>query len=86
MAFGSARVPNPRNTGLRYAHRSRSVPADRWEDRTGAFLYKLKREDGTPADPPTLRTAFRVEPRRYDPAGPRQDSPGHRDPARDETR
>jgi hypothetical protein len=24
----------------------------------GAFLYKLEHEDGTPADPPTLRTAL----------------------------
>jgi hypothetical protein len=23
----------------------------------GAFLYRLEQEDGTPADPPTLRTA-----------------------------
>ena len=23
----------------------------------GAFLYRLEHEDGTPADPPTLRTA-----------------------------
>jgi hypothetical protein len=23
----------------------------------GAFLYRLEQEDGTPADPPTLKTA-----------------------------
>ena len=26
-------------------------------DRMGAFLYRLEREDRTPADPPTFRTA-----------------------------
>ena len=26
----------------------------------GAFLYKLEQEDGTPADPPTLKTAVSV--------------------------
>jgi hypothetical protein len=26
----------------------------------GAFLYRLEQEDGTPADPPTLRTAVSV--------------------------
>jgi hypothetical protein len=26
-------------------------------DRVGAFLYRLEREDGTPADPPTLQAA-----------------------------
>jgi hypothetical protein len=36
----------------------------------GAFLYRLEQEDGTPADPPTLRTAGAdVAHRRHDPAG-----------------
>jgi hypothetical protein len=32
----------------------------RERNRMGAFLYRLEQEDGTPADPPTLRTAVSV--------------------------
>lgn len=43
-----------------------------------AFAYKLEREDGTPADPPTLpHGRIRVESRRLDSAGSRSDTPRH---------
>jgi len=42
----------------RDSRHSCSVPADNGrENRTGAFLYRLELEDGTRADPPTLKTA-----------------------------
>jgi hypothetical protein len=39
-----------------------------------AFDYELQREDGTPADPPTLKTAVPKASRRHDPAR-RQNAP-----------
>jgi hypothetical protein len=47
----------------------------------GAFAFMLEREDGTPADPPTLRTA-RTRPGRWrqHPAGPGQEPSCGRSP------
>jgi hypothetical protein len=36
---------------------ARSAPVRREEDRMAGFYFRLEFEDGTPADPPVLRTA-----------------------------
>jgi hypothetical protein len=49
-----------------------SPPTQR-EDRMAGFTFKLEHEDGTPADPPTFRTAVpNWRAWRHDSVGPRQ--------------
>jgi len=53
----------------------------------GAFAFNLELEDGTPADPPTLKAAApELEPRRHGPARAGQDAPRGRRPTGRERR